>query len=422
MLLITVVESRPFSYIVTHITRKDIMRIVWLCPYPVSQLGAQLEWGSRGISSHPCSWIKNLSTALRRMPEVELHLITLSSWVAYTQTVEHDGLQIHVVKNGIPFIHRGYRPNFRFDVLTDFFFETKSVRRELDTIRPDLIHAHGTENEYALIAMRSGYPWLTSIQGIVSEFKKTDSSRYFDLMEPLEELAVRTCRYFTCRTHFDTGFVRQLNPDAKIFDIPEAMNPVFWEGQWADPADNRILFVGGGASRKGLHELMDAVSVVAKDVPDVSVDVVGICTVEQQKIFGEAAQAAGFKIRFHGFRNASEIATLHRQCRLFVLCSSNENSPNTLAEAMVSGMPCVAYNVGGVSSMFEDGKSGLLIKPHDVAALASGVAGLLVDKEKAKAMGQAAADFARPRNHPDHVAEETMAAYEFILRNERVKR
>ena len=42
--------------------------------------------------------------------------------------------------------------------------------------------------------------------------------------------------------------------------------------------------------------------------------------------------------------------------------SVNENSPNSLAEAMVSGMPIIAYNVGGISSMFENGKSGILVE------------------------------------------------------------
>ncbi len=391
------------------------MKIAWLCPYPVSDLGDALKWGIRKASSHPCSWIMNLSKALAENKEVELHLLTSSPWVTGSQTVKRDGMYIHVIKSGIPFIHRGWPGNFVLDALTGFALESKKLCAELNRIRPDIVHAHGTEREYALTAMRSGFPYLISIQGIVAEFKKTDPSRNFDIMAPQEELAVKRCRYFTCRTHFDSGFIRRLNPSAKIFDIPEAMNPLFWAGAWDHPSGQRILFVGGGEFRKGLHELIEAAGSVAKEIPGVSIDAVGNCSPERRKTLQEMADGCGVEIRFHGFQSSGEIAKLHRQCRLFVLCSSNENSPNTLAEAMVSGMPCVAYNVGGVSSMVEDGKTGLLVKPHDIEALASAVAELLVDKEKAKRLGQAAADFARPRNHPDHVAKETMAAYRFIL-------
>jgi len=52
-------------------------------------------------------------------------------------------------------------------------------------------------------------------------------------------------------------------------------------------------------------------------------------------------------------------------------------------------MPVISYNVGGVSSMFKDGESGMLIEPHEIEALASAVVELLTDKEKTKSMIQA---------------------------------
>ena len=393
------------------------MKIAWLAPYPVSNLGDALKWGIDRASIHSCSWIVNLSKALAEDRSVELHLLTLSPWVARSQTVERDGFFIHVIKSGIPFIHRGWPGFFPFDALTGFIFESSKLCYELNRIHPDVVHTHGTEREYALTAMRSGYPYLISIQGILAEFNKTNPTIHNRILEPWERRVVRESKYFTCRTHFDTGFVHRLNPVAKIFDIPEAMNPVFWKGPWDNPGGRRILFVGGGEPRKGLHELIEAMALVVKDIPDASIDVVGFCSPERQKVLEETARRIGVTVRFHGFKNATELAALHRQCSLFVLCSSNENSPNTLAEAMVSGMPCLAYNVGGVSSMVEDGQTGLLVAPHDVAGLAAGVVELLVDKNKAQMLGRNAAEVARIRHEPRHVAEETMKAYRLILAN-----
>lgn len=396
------------------------MKIAWLTPYPVSQLGDALKWGIHRTSGHPCSWIMNLSKALAEDTSTELHLLTFSPWVVRSQVVEKNGMFIHVIKSGIPFLYRGYPDWFRIDAKMSYFLESKKIRKELAVIKPDLVHAHGTENQYGLAAMRSGYPYLLSIQGIIAEFNKTDPSAYFDIMQPKEELVVKKSRYFTCRTHFDTSFVQRLNPHAKIFDIPEAMNPIFFKEQWSVPEEYRVLFIGGGLRRKGLHELIEAMGVVVKSIPEASVDVVGACSLAQQEILHKMANEYGVPIRFHGFMNAESIAQLHRQCRLFVLCSSNENSPNTLAEAMVSGMPVVSYNVGGVSSMFSDGDSGVLVKPHDVNSLAEKIYKLLDSRELSQRMGNKAAEFSRAHNHPDHVAKETMKAYEFILRNERV--
>lgn len=393
------------------------MKIAWLTPYPVSRLGDLLKGGVRKQAPHPCSWIMNLSRALAEDKSVELHVLTLCPWIARSQTVEKDGMFIHVIKNGIPFTRRGYPGSFPLDAISGFILESVKLCAEMKRIQPDIVHAHGTEREYALAAMRSGYPYLISIQGILAEFNKTDPSFHNRIMESREKRAVQKSRYFTCRTHFDTGFIHRLNPSAKIFDIPEAMNPVFWEGQWSRPEENRVLFVGGGAPRKGLHELIEAMSSVVKKIPGASIDVVGSCSPERLKFLEEKGRAAEVKICFHGFRDAAEIAALHRQCRTFVLCSSNENSPNTLAEAMVSGMPVVAYNVGGVSSMVEDGKTGFLVTPHDVGGLAERIVRILENRELAVALGGKAAEFSRPRNHPHHVAKETLAAYEFILKN-----
>lgn len=397
------------------------MKIAWLAPYPVSNLGAALKWGIHKTSTHSCSWIVNLAKALAEEKSVELHVITLSPWVTRSQTVERDRIFIHVIKSGIPFLHRGWPDFFSLDAATDFLLETRKINAVLKRIQPEIVHAHGTEHEYALAAMHSGYPCLISIQGIVAEFKKTDPSLFFNLMEPKERRVIKACRHFTCRTHFDTGFVRRLNPAAKIFDIPEAMNPVFWEGQWVCPEERRVLHIGGGDSRKGLHELINAIGAVVKQGSNASIDTVGRCSPVRQQKLQKMANDAGVIIRFHGFLSPEKIAKLHRQCGLFVLCSSNENSPNTLAEAMVSGMPCLAYNVGGVSSMVDDGKTGLLVAPHDIAGLAAKVVELLVDKNKAQMLGRNAAEVARVRHEPHHVARETMEAYEFILRNERVK-
>ena len=397
------------------------MKIAWLAPYPVSNLGDALEWRLRRVSIHSCSWIVNLSKALAEDKRVELHLLTLSPWVSRSQTVERDGVFIHVIKSGIPFIHRGWPGFFPLDAATGFILESIKLCSEINRIQPEIVHAHGTEREYALAAMRSGYPYLISIQGILTEYNQTNPTVCNRILEPREKAAVKKSRYFACRTHFDTGFVRRLNPAAKIFDIPEAMNSVFWKGQWDNPGGHRILFVGGGDLRKGLHKLLAATELAARRVPGTVIDVAGVCSAEQRQGFVQRAQAAGVKMNFHGFLSAEGIAGLHRQCSLFVLCSSNENSPNTLAEAMVSGMPCVAYNVGGVSSMVDDGQTGLLVAPHDIAGLAARIAELLVDGEKAQMLGRNAARIARTRHEPRHVAEETMSAYRFILENERVK-
>jgi glycosyltransferase involved in cell wall biosynthesis len=94
-----------------------------------------------------------------------------------------------------------------------------------------------------------------------------------------------------------------------------------------------------------------------------------------------------------------------------------ENSPNALAEAMVSGMPVVATAVGGIPSLVDDGRSGRLVAPGDPKQLAAVLAELLADSGKRAALGREAQMVARQRHLPETVAEQTMRVYKEILDN-----
>ena len=57
---------------------------------------------------------------------------------------------------------------------------------------------------------------------------------------------------------------------------------------------------------------------------------------------------------------------------VFVCPSALENSPNSLGEAMLLGMPCVSAAVGGIPSIFTGGEDGLLYEGHILAGDADG--------------------------------------------------
>jgi glycosyltransferase involved in cell wall biosynthesis len=392
------------------------MKIAWLAPYPVSILGDKLEWGLRRQSAHPCSWIMNLSRELARLPDVELHIGTLCPWVKRSQVVTHDRVIVHVVKSGIPFLHRYWPPYCPLDVITDFAVDSFQLCREVARIKPDIIHAHGTENPYALTASRMSYPFVVSMQGIINEIYKVNKTFRFRRVARLEKKAMLATRYVSCRTAFDTGFVRSINPKAHVFQIHEAMNPVFFKRQWDGCERKRILFVGSMGKHKGLDYLLEAVVILSRTYPSIELCILG----------GSASEIAMYQshcrelnieqnVRFEGFLTAEQIAPHHLSSRVFVIPSTNENSPNTLAEAMVSGMPCIASAVGGIPSMIDVEETGLLFSSGNVDQLVGQLERVLEDDALCLRLGNAAAKVARARHYPESVARETHEAYEFIL-------
>jgi glycosyltransferase involved in cell wall biosynthesis len=397
------------------------IKVAWLAPYPVQELEPELKIRRRPLAYHPCSWIVNLSVALANRPDIELHLVTESTLVSRNQTVQRGGITFHVVRQGVPFINRGYPSWFPVDIMTGFRSNAMHLTRMIRAIRPGIVHAHGTEAAYALAGLASGYPCLVSIQGIINEYFETNPDFRFRVVRHLERQAVQQARYFTCRTDFDTGFVRAINPTARIFHIHEAMNPVFFRDPWKMREDAQLLFVGALQERKGLSVLLHALSKVKEAIPAVRLSVIGggggKHTQSLRNLVAELGVSSN--VDFLGHKTAAEIADWHRWSQLFILPSDNENSPNTLAEAMVSGMPVIATNVGGIPSMVTDGKTGLLMEVRAPEQLAERIIYLLQNPQERRRLGENAHAVARIRHLPTTVADETIKAYQEILNHEK---
>lgn len=100
------------------------------------------------------------------------------------------------------------------------------------------------------------------------------------------------------------------------------------------------------------------------------------------------------EVRFRGVLDRSAVAQRYREADLFTLPSSAEAFGNVFAEALASGLPIVASNVGGIPELVEHGSNGLLVTPGDVEGLAGAIRYLagdptlrheMADRNRAKA-------------------------------------
>jgi glycosyltransferase involved in cell wall biosynthesis len=81
------------------------------------------------------------------------------------------------------------------------------------------------------------------------------------------------------------------------------------------------------------------------------------------------------------------LRSAYAACDVIAVPSVHDNSPQSISEAAACGRPVVAFNVGGISELIDDGVSGLLIPPLDTASLARGLSRLLSDETARKAFG-----------------------------------
>lgn len=97
------------------------------------------------------------------------------------------------------------------------------------------------------------------------------------------------------------------------------------------------------------------------------------------------------RVRFLGPGTRDDVITLFRGVDAALVTSAWENLPHTLLEALAAGTPVIATAVGGIPEVVRDGENGLLVPPHDVAAIAAAIERLVRDTALRASLAAAAA-------------------------------
>ncbi len=393
------------------------MKIAWLAPYPIGNL-KQVNFSRPVVKFGTGTWLKNLAEELVKNENIELHVICEAGNIKESQSFEENGINYHLIKNTVPFLNKGfpyYLPMQELSYYLPNFFRIKKI---LDTIIPDIVHAHGTENSYALSALRSGYSAIISIQGVYKEIMKFNKPGLRNSLKTfLEAKSIRKGHHFICRTNLDNFFVRSLNSSANIYKIYEAMHPVFFEKDWIVQDTKTILFVGSLQERKGIMVLLNSLLNIKQEFRDVHLYVIGTGNSDYLKKLVDFCKKNKLEsnVTFLGYQSLEVISDYHLIAQVFVCPSFIENSPNCIAEAMVTGLPVIASNVGGIPSMITDGETGLLVESNNVIALADKINFMLSNSSAREKISKNSRVIARERHWPKNVADKTIDVYKEVL-------
>lgn len=173
-----------------------------------------------------------------------------------------------------------------------------------------------------------------------------------------------------------------------------------------------VLCVSRFVPIKNVAHFIDAIAVVHQKRPDVRAVIAGDGPLESTLKHQAASLGLGAVVRFAGYVDQADLPPWYRAADVFVLSSDFDNSPNVVLEAMASGLPVVATNVGGVADFVETPDGGALVGKGDAASMAAAILSLLSDETKRRRAGAFNRQRATTKFSWRTSAEQLLAAYQ----------
>ena len=414
------------------------MNILWFVNVPMPDYVR----ATGGNVANVGGWMESLLDAIRQShPEVKLSIAFAAK--------QNDVLEV----NGVRYYAMGRK---------DLGAAAKNV---VGCVTPDLIHYHGSDG-LALLLPEEVYAKsvnLVSIQGVISGYAphfmgcvpQRELRRYKNILRDLtgfrnianEEEYWRTTRSkqesfvlnraVAClgRTEWDKAWVRYIAPKAKYFHVGEILRGPFYRGPRSGAKIKpHSIYCSAALSYplKGGHWLLHAVANLKKEYPDVQLRVANAARIQDNhslvRRFGKNEYYRYIEQLIKHLDISDNVVLLPslsaeavreelEQAELFCLPSLIENSPNSLGEAMLSGVPSIATNVGGTPSLLKDEVEGILVPSSDPAMLANAISTLFENPKLASKYAEAGYMSAVERYAPDHVVQDLMVAYDACMRS-----
>ncbi len=418
------------------------MKVMWLCNSPIPYVAQALN-----IPGTPREgWLVSVFNAISTRPDVDfIYTFTTNSLNPGLNSVSDNGntyIAVNDEGKGIP-------------KMKALFIEA------IDKCKPDLIHIWGTEglHSYAMVeaAKETGVvdKVVVSIQGLVSVYEKhyyagipgdvqmiptfrdvirkdtiKSQKKTFEAKGKYEIETIKTVKHVIGRTFWDRACVELINPSVEYHFNNETLRSGFYSHQWKKEncIPHSVFVTQAQYPIKGFHYLLEAVSILKESYPNVTVNVSGndnsfksgMLVTAYGRYIQKLIRKFGLENNVHyiGMLNEEQMVEQFLKSEVFVSPSVIENSPNSVGEAMLLGMPVVSSNVGGVVDLLEHKKEGFLYQSDAPYLLAYYISKFFSDDKLEAELGTNARSHALVTHDKEHNVTTLVEIYNKIFQEQ----
>lgn len=417
------------------------MKILWFANSPC---GSVRRNNTKTIGG---GWLISLEDEIKNYPDVELSVAFFSN--LKEEPYDYDGVHYYPMYFA--------QANSKIGRVLDRYKSIESVDEEmlpimLDVVKdvnPNLIHIHGTEERFGLIQEYvKGVPVVFSIQGLIAPL----TEKYFSGFPDKEvygyeswkdkvrlvsyrndfgsfvERGKRECgylkkaQYVFGRTAWDEYITGLMNNQRKYYVVDEIMRSPFYDKQWRkenfSKAPFKIVSTISGGIYKGYETVLRSAALL-KQYSGIDFEWIIAGYDQESKWVKIAEQYTKIKsdnvnIKLLGRIDAEQLSNLLADSDVYVHVSHIENSPNSVCEAMLVGMPIVASFAGGTASLLTTKKEGVLVQDGDPYVYAGAISYLYHHFDIAKSYGENARRRALDRHNPKRIGRQLTDGYKTI--------
>lgn len=373
------------------------MRVVWLCTFSNPEKRSYLSlWRDRGREVG--QWIPNLIEGFKDDTDIELHVVTLEPWMKGLYRRWMVGrVTYHCFSP--PFPGLGYNLRFPIEEWTDFRWNRHRVCRLIRKLDPDVVNLFGFENPRyatAVLDLPPTLPVVCFVQGFVTRELRYHNTYVNRVRAKFERRIVRHLKNYI-GDYDSEKLIREWNPQVNYEHAYFPVNDALVAETGEQPIRYDVLFAGGQSKAKGFGDFLEVVAACAKAQPGFSAAVVGdIDAYPETRTFIER-EGLGDVITWTGrFPTQKGLFAAYRQSRLFLAPTYNDAFPSTIRENMLLGVPCIAYETGGIPYANDDGHENVAIVPQgDCRAMAERVLHLISHESERQLLAVRAKRYAK---------------------------
>ena len=387
-------------------------------------------------------WQDSLENIVRECPDIELS-IAFETNDACAQKKKVDGVTYIPICKGKNFVNK-IKEKLNWNLRIRNLKQT--MKKIVDEANPDLIQVFGTEWPYGLVADLTNKPVVIHIMGALVQysnalyapgFSSHDLARSVPFWNIWKRLKIvrnkkiflrqvdcekdiwEKVKYYMGRTEWDKNLSKIMHPDRIYFHVEEALRPEIMmdETVWNAPTKAKVRLISTGCSTfwKGPDMMLRTAQILKNRQFDFEWLVAGKMPLDIKHCV-ENKLGTTFEendVKLIGFTKPSDLRKLLSQSTLYVHTAYVENSPNSICEAQILGVPVVSTNVGGITTLLGD--DGIMVPANDPWQMANAIIELTCDKEKMERFSKNGQEKALKRHNTENIKKQLFDCYNSII-------